>query len=138
MMTVDQAIADVRRIGTLSADAGRLNVHLPRARAAEVADALEVLRARKPEVLKKLRTDAPPLKGRAVELWCRDGRIWLVADEADAQEVIRRFEGTRGECVTTGELELIGRIHDQASRDEVLAFKRELNGTVDGYRRESA
>lgn len=67
-----------------------------------------------------------------MEVWYQSGRIWLVADEADAREVVSRG-GTRGECVTSGELELIGHIADQASRDEVLAFNRGLNAKVGSF-----
>jgi hypothetical protein len=73
---------------------------------------------------------APSLKGQAVELW-RDGRrFFLVADEPDAQEAMRRFGAHRGEVWTSGELELVASIPDQATRDEVESVKREMDGCL--------
>jgi len=73
---------------------------------------------------------APSLKGQAVELW-RDGRrFFLVADEEDAQEAIRRFGAHRGEVWTGAELELVASIPDQATRDEMESFKREIDGRL--------
>jgi hypothetical protein len=76
-----------------------------------------------------LDTPAPSsLKGQAVELW-RDGRrFFLVSDEQDAQKALRRFGAHRGEVWTSGELELVVSIPDQATRDEVESFKREMDG----------
>jgi hypothetical protein len=69
------------------------------------------------------------LKGRAVELWCdrTGGRVFIVADEGDAEEAMRRFGVRRGEVWTPGEIELVSRIDDQAIRDEIAAFKRKLD-----------
>ena len=73
---------------------------------------------------------APSLKGQAVELW-RDGRrFFLVADDADALEAMRRFGAHRGEVWTSGELELVASIPDQATRDEIEAFKRQMDGCL--------
>jgi hypothetical protein len=70
------------------------------------------------------------LKSHAIELWCdhAGGRVFIVADEADAQEAMRRFDARRGEVWLPGEIELVGRIEDQAIRDEVADFKRQMNG----------
>jgi hypothetical protein len=58
---------------------------------------------------------ASTLKGQAVELWCdhAGGRIFIVADEADAQEVIRHFGARRGRVWTRDEIELVASIEDQ-------------------------
>ena len=70
------------------------------------------------------------LKGHAVELWCdhAGGRIFVVADDEDAQEAIRRFGTQRGEVWTPGEIELVAYLQDQAIRDEVARFKRQMDG----------
>ena len=75
-------------------------------------------------------TPAPSLKGQAVELW-RDGkRFFLVSDEQDALEAMRRFGAHRGEVWTSGELELVASIPDQATRDEVESFKHQMDGCL--------
>jgi hypothetical protein len=70
------------------------------------------------------------LKGQAVELRydraC--GRVFIVADEEDAQETMRRFGARRGEVWTPGEIELVARFEDPAIRDEVAGFKRRMGG----------
>jgi hypothetical protein len=69
-------------------------------------------------------------KGQAVELW-RDGRrFFLVADEEDAQDAIRRFGAHSGEVWTSGELELVASIPDQDVRDEIEALKRRMDGCL--------
>jgi hypothetical protein len=75
------------------------------------------------------------LKGHAVELWCdhAGGRVFIVADEEDAQEAITRFSTRRGEVWTPpeiDEIELIARIEDQVIRDALAEFKRELDGVL--------
>src|SRR5262249_39128865 len=72
------------------------------------------------------------LKGRAVELWCdrTGGRVFIVADEEDAQEAMRRFSARRGEVWTPGEIELVSRIEDPAIRNEIAAFKCKLDGAL--------
>jgi hypothetical protein len=70
------------------------------------------------------------LKGQAVELW-RDGRrFFLLADDEDALEAMRRFGAHRGEVWTSGELELVASIPDQTTRDEVESFKRQMDGCL--------
>jgi hypothetical protein len=54
----------------------------------------------------------------------------FVADEADAQEAMRRFGARRGEVWIPGEIELIARFQDQDIRDEVANFKRQLDGCL--------
>jgi hypothetical protein len=65
-------------------------------------------------------------------LWCHSagGRVFVVADEEDAQETIRRFGVRRGEIWTPGETELLARIEDQAIRDEVAGFKPQIGACI--------
>jgi hypothetical protein len=72
------------------------------------------------------------LKGHAVELWCdhAGGRVFVVADEEDAQETIQRFGAQRGEIWIPCEIELVARIEDQTIRDEVAGFKRQMDGRL--------
>jgi hypothetical protein len=83
-----------------------------------------------PEIVPDEGQAALPLKGHAVELWRDGSRFFLVADEEDAQEAIRRFGVRRGEVWIPSEIELVGRIEDQAIRDEVADFKRQLGGRL--------
>jgi hypothetical protein len=75
-------------------------------------------------------TSTTSLKGSAVELWRDSRRFFLVADDEDAREAMRRFGAHRGEVWTSGELELVAAIPDQATRDEIEHFKRELGGCL--------
>ena len=70
------------------------------------------------------------LKGRAVELWRDGNRFFLVADEEDALEAMKRFGARRGEVWTRSELELVARFQDQAIRNEIAAIKRETDGSL--------
>ncbi|MEP7366880.1 MAG: hypothetical protein ABI972_26785 [Acidobacteriota bacterium] len=70
------------------------------------------------------------LRGKAVELWRAGERFFLVADEADAAEVVEKNVGTRGEVWTEAEVELVARITDQAMRDEIERWKRSTSGRV--------
>ena len=70
------------------------------------------------------------LKGQAVELWREGHRYFVVADEADAQETMRRFGARRGGIWIPAELELVASIKDQAIRDDVAGFKRQLDGRL--------
>ena len=70
------------------------------------------------------------LKGRAVELWRDGNRFFLVADDEDALEAIKRFGVRRGEVWTRGEPELVTRFQDQAIRDQIEALKRQTDGSL--------
>jgi len=78
----------------------------------------------------ELRTPAPSLKGRAVELWRAGDRLFVVSDEADARIAMERFAASRGEIWTRAEVEVVATIREQSARDEVAAFKRQLNGSL--------
>jgi hypothetical protein len=68
------------------------------------------------------------LRGHALELWSETagGRLFIVADEADAA----RLQERRGETLTVSELEFVARIEDPALVAEVLRYKREFNGVL--------
>jgi hypothetical protein len=72
------------------------------------------------------------LKGQAVEVWYEPagGRVLIVADEGDAQDAMQRFGARRGEIWTAVEIELVGRFADPAIRDEVMVFKRQIDGCL--------
>lgn len=73
------------------------------------------------------------LKGRAIELWSDSlGRLFIVADDEDAELAILRWNVQRGEVWTGAEIELIARIEDPEARLEVAQFKRTFSGTVAG------
>jgi len=75
------------------------------------------------------------LKGLAVELWADrgGGRCWLVADQADAEIVAKRYGVPAGEIWTSTEIEIVAKIIDPAVVQEVARWKRRLDGTVSGY-----
>jgi hypothetical protein len=83
-----------------------------------------------PEIVPDDGQPALPLKGHAVELWRDGSRFFLVADEEDAQEAIKRFGTHRGEIWIPTEIELVGRIEDQITRDEIADFKRQIGGRL--------
>jgi hypothetical protein len=73
---------------------------------------------------------ASSLKGQAVELWRDGSRFFLVADEEDAQEAIKRFGASRGEIWTSSELEFVAGIGEQSIREEIETLKRQTNGCL--------
>jgi hypothetical protein len=94
------------------------------------ADSPELADPTPKECVNDIDTPAPSLKGSAVELW-RDGRrFFLVSDEQDALEAMRRFGAGRGEIWTGAEIELVCAIPDQATRDEVESLKRQMDGSL--------
>ena len=56
--------------------------------------------------------------------------MFIVADEQDAQEAVKRLRASRGEIWTPNEIEFVARIADKAYVMEIAAFKRRLGGTV--------
>jgi len=88
------------------------------------------------EVQPRLST-ASELKGQAVELWRSGERFFVVADEEDARLAMDRLRAKRGEIWTGEELEQVARLEDQAARDLIQRFKRQLDGTVTQVRLES-
>lgn len=77
------------------------------------------------------------LKGNAVELWSTAaGRLFLVADEADAREALKRFGLRRGEIYTGIEATRIIALKDAAAAAEIHDWKRRFDGVVQEARRE--
>lgn len=126
-MTTQDAIAEVRKVGTIRAEAGRLKVRFPATLAERLRPALNVLKQDRDAALAVVGSS---LKGTAVELCHRDGRFWIVADEADAAEAMARFGLQRGEIWTGAEIERVAGIRDEAVRLEVMAWKRMFAGTI--------
>jgi hypothetical protein len=72
------------------------------------------------------------LAGKAVELWSDvNGRLFIVADEADAQFLMKSdTQVMRGEVYTAAELRRIIKIADPIAVAEVHRFKREFNSGI--------
>ncbi len=129
MLSVTDALSRLEHCGgraELLAD-GKARLHVPALPGAREAAA--VLRA-DPIGVKSVLHKRSLLKGSAIELRHDGmGRLWIVADEADAAIVIRRG-AERGQVWTSAEIEIVARIEDQATRDEIARFKARFNGTV--------
>lgn len=77
------------------------------------------------------------LKGRVIELWSDSaGRLFLVADEADARRAMERFEACRGEVYTAAELRRIVAVNDPGVVAEIHEWKRRFDGVVRAFRAE--
>ena len=75
------------------------------------------------------------LKGQAIELWSTAaGRLFLVADEADAGHAILRFGLRRGEIYTAAEARRIVAVNDPAVVAEIHAWKQRFDGVVREFR----
>lgn len=75
------------------------------------------------------------LKGRVVELWSTAaGRLFLVADEADAHQTIERFGARRGEIYTAVEATRIIAVNDASVVAEIHDWKRRFDGVVQDFR----
>jgi len=71
------------------------------------------------------------LKGQAIELWSTAaGRLFLVADEADARLTMERFAARRGEIYTAAEARRIVTVNDKSVVAEIHEWKRRFDGTV--------
>ena len=142
-MTVEQAIEEVRRAGSLKVVAGAIHYEI-RKRGPETANALGTLKARKSEALAMLsgpaETTTEPLestlKGRAIELWSSSaGRLLLVADQDDAQQAMECFGARRGEIYTAGEARRIIAVNDSPVVVEIHEWKRRFDGTLREHRK---
>jgi hypothetical protein len=137
-MTVTAALEMIRRAGSVIDDGGSLKLTFPKGMRAELLPAIETLKTKKAEAPSQLAqsdsaelpTLEQSLKGRAVELWRDGNRFFLVADDADALEAMKRFGARRGEVWTRGEIELVTCFQDQAVRDEIEALKRQTDGSL--------
>jgi hypothetical protein len=138
-MTVEQAIEEIRRVGSLAVAAGGIRYEI-RNRGPETANALAILKDRKSEALALLSDNAeqvstPPLesvlKGRAIELWSTvAGRLFLVADHADASGAMEQLGARRGETYTAVEARRIVAVKDPAIVAEIHDWKQRFDGVV--------
>jgi hypothetical protein len=137
-MTVSAALEMIRRAGSVIDAGGGLKLRFPKSMHTELLPALETLKTKKAEALAQLAqsdsAELPPieqsLKGRAVELWRDGSRFFLVADDEDALEAMKRFGARWGEIWTRRELELVARVQDQAIRNEIEVLKRQTDGSL--------
>ena len=71
------------------------------------------------------------LTGQVVELWSTiAGRLFLVADEEDANGAMEYFGARRGEIYTAAEVQRIVVVNDPAVVAEIHEWKRRFNGTI--------
>ena len=74
------------------------------------------------------------LKDRAIELWSTaTGRLFLVADEADARQAMERFGARRGEVYRAAEVRRIIAVKDPAIVAEIHDWKRRFGGVVQDF-----
>jgi hypothetical protein len=137
-MTLEQAIGELRRAGSLAVVAGAIRYEI-RNRSGKTAEAVATIKARKAEALAKLSNSASPqvdalemvLQGRAIELWSTAaGRLFLVADEGDARTASERLGARRGEIYTAAEARRIIAVGDPSTVAEIHDFKRRLDGLI--------
>jgi len=138
-MTVETAIETVRQAGSVELVGGAIRYEIRR-RSPEIAEALAILKAHKPEVLDCLSAATIPsraepmesvLKGSLIELWSdAAGNLFLVADEADARLAIERLGARRGEIYTTAEARRIIAVRDPDVVAEIHDWKRRFDGVI--------
>ena len=129
-MTVVQAISAVRSAGSIEAIAGKLTIRIAPARKPELEVALDTLRSNRDQAL-AIVEQGSTLKGHGVELWSDAmGRLFIVADDEDAELVAMRCHAKRGELWTSKEVTLIARIEDPEARLEIAHFKRTFSGKL--------
>jgi hypothetical protein len=137
-MTVEQAIEEVRRVGSLAVAAGGIHYEI-RSRGPETLKALAILKERKPEAVALLSVSKEQvmvplessLRGRAIELWCDSaGKLFLVADEEDARRAMERFGVQRGQIYTAMEARRIIAVNDSAVVAEIHDWKQRFDSVV--------
>jgi hypothetical protein len=75
------------------------------------------------------------LKDRVIELWSdSEGRLFLVADQADARRAMERLGARRGEIYTAAEARRIIAVNDPAIVTEIHNWKRQFDGVVREFR----
>ena len=78
------------------------------------------------------------LRGKAVELWSDTaGRLFIVANEADARRLMAESDARRGEVYTADEVRRICSISDRDTVHEVHAWKRRFDGRLRDEHRSS-
>jgi len=127
-MTVSEAIREVRKVGSIRAENGKLKVRFPEPERARLEPAMETLRHNRETALQKIEDELESvLKGQAIELYLADGdRLFIVADEAGAAMVGER----RGLVYTAAEVRSVIRIEDPATVAEVHRWKKEFDGIL--------
>jgi hypothetical protein len=143
-VNVAEAIELIQRVGVVESSEGKLKLKFPETERTALQPAIDALRNGKTEAIALL---AEPLndhnfgrvepqglesvlKGSAIELWSTAaGRLFLVADEADAN---------RGETYTAAEAWRVVQVADPATVAEIHRWKRLFDGKVSDFRRESS
>jgi hypothetical protein len=75
------------------------------------------------------------LHGRAIELWSTAaGRLFLVADDADARQAMEHFGARRGEIYTAAEARRIVAVGDPKVVAEIHDWKRRFDGVIREFR----
>jgi len=151
---VAEALDQIRRVGVAEIRGGNLKLKFPESERAALQAAIDTLRSGKAEALALLAqslterrltatsnepTAAEPLesalKNRAIELWSTAaGRLFLVADDADAVQAMERVLANRGETYTAAEVRRIIAVKDPAIVTEIHDWKRRFNGAVRDFR----
>ena len=143
-MTIEQAICELQRAGSLGVVAGAICYEI-RNRSAETAEALATIKGHKSQALAMLSNSAPKaqgcpledvLEGRAIELWSTvTGRLFLVANEGDARVACQRLGVRRGEIYTAVEARRIVAVNDPSSVAEIHDWKRRFDGVISNENR---
>ena len=143
-MKVAEALELIRRVGAVERSEGNLKLKFPKREHAALQPAIDTLRSGKTEALALLaETFKDPnfghvepqnleavLKGFAVELWSdRSGRLFIVADEEDANRLMADGVG-RGEIYTAAEARQVVQISDPGTVAEVHEWKRRFDGVI--------
>lgn len=142
-MTTEQAIEEVRRVGSLAVAAGGIRYEI-RNRGPETAKALATIKERRSEAIALLSGSteevAPTepaesvLKDRAIELWSTAaGRLFLVADEEGARLAVERLGARRGEVYTAAEARRIVAVNDPAVVVEIHEWKRKFDAKLSDH-----
>jgi hypothetical protein len=138
-MTVNEAIDEVQRVGTIRAENGKLKVRFPECEREALEAAIDTLRSDRAEALAQLSQLNPAnpeplemvLQGLAIELWSTEvGRLFLVADDEDARRLMDGFGAQRGEVYTAAEARRIVTVDDPPVVAEIHAWKRQFDGVV--------
>jgi hypothetical protein len=151
-VNVAKALAELRQVGLVETFGGNLKLKFPEERRAALHSAIEALRSHKAEAIAVLAHERAQrcdvqcessargtlesvLSGHAVELWSiSSGRLFLVAGEQDARELIARHGVLRGEIYTAAEARRIVRVGAPDVVAEIHAWKRRFDGVLGGIR----
>jgi hypothetical protein len=150
---VVEALELIQRVGVVESSEGKLRLKFPERERTALQPAIDALRNGKTEAIALLTEPLKDhnfvrvepqglesvLKGSAIELWSTAaGRLFLVADEADAVQAMERFHANRGETYTAAEARRIILVKDPAVVAEIHDWKHKFDGVVSDFRRESS